>query len=71
MLKIINKLRLFLFANLQLFYNAYNYKLKIFISDVSNLRIFNKTSPIMHNNIHIKTIIYIYHYSTAKETKKG
>lgn len=24
----------------------------------------------MHNNTHIKTIIYIYYYSTAKETKK-
>lgn len=24
----------------------------------------------MHNNIHIKTIIYIYYYSTAKKTKK-
>ena len=42
MFKIINKLRLFLFANLQLFYNAYKYKLKIFISDVSNLRILTR-----------------------------
>lgn len=58
-------------ANLQLFYSTYKYKLKIFISDVSNLRIFNKASPIMHNNIHIKTIIYIYYYSMAKENKKG
>lgn len=32
---------------------------------------FNKISPIIHNNTHIKTIIYIYHYSMAKETKKG
>lgn len=69
MFKIINKLRLFLLANLQLFYSTYKYKLKIFISDVSTY--FNKASPIMHNNIHIKTIIYIYYYSMAKETKKG
>lgn len=55
-------------ANLQLFYSTYKYKLKIFISDVSTY--FNRASPIMHKNIHIKTIIYIYHYSMAKETKK-
>ena len=42
MFKIINKLRLFLFAKLQLFYSTYKYKLKIFISDVLNLRILTR-----------------------------
>lgn len=58
-------------ANLQLFYSTYKYKLKIFYFRRFKFTYFNKTSPIMHNNIHIKTIIYIYHYSMAKETKKG
>ena len=34
------------------------------------IAILSRTGVIMHNNIHIKTIIYIYYYSTAKKKQK-
>ena len=58
-------------ANIQLFYNTKQVLVKIFSFRRFKFTYFNKISPIIHNNTHIKTIIYIYYYSTAKETKKG